>query len=86
MVRVGGLDEKRTKRGLLFISDPWFGRLGTPGIHPARPMLGPPGPDIGTTHPDPGPRGEVRPAPGPSRPDAGNERKTKTENAHPITL
>ena len=57
---------------------------GDPGIHPTRPMPGPPGPGIRTTHPDSRSWGRVRPDPGPSRPDAGNEQKTTTENAHPL--
>jgi len=63
-----------------------FGPPVRPAGNPARPM---PGPPQSRHRDDPsGPRssGEVRPAPGPSRPDAGNEPKTKTENAHSITL
>jgi hypothetical protein len=64
---------------------PRFGRRGTPGIHPTRPMLGPPGPDIGTTHPDPRPwgGGPARPPdpPGPMR-ETNKKRRRKTRTPY----
>jgi hypothetical protein len=73
----------------LFISAPRFGRRGTPGIHPARPIPGPPGPDIGTTHPDPpvlgGKSGLPPDPPDPIR-ETNQKRRRKRALHNPVIL